>query len=47
MLLLLTILSATSGSISITSFATFIGASVGIASASFSLQFLQELWKNC
>ena len=33
----LIVLSATSGSISIASFATFIGAPVGIASASFSL----------
>ena len=33
------VLSATSGSISIASFATFIGAAVGIASASFSLVF--------
>ena len=35
----LIVLSATSGSISIASFATFIGASVGIASASLSLTF--------
>ena len=33
----LIVLSATSGSISIASFATFIGAPVGIANASFSL----------
>ena len=35
----LIVLSAASGSISIASFATVIGASVGIASASFSLAF--------
>ena len=35
----LIVLSATSGSISIASFATVIGAPVGIASASFSLAF--------
>ena len=35
----LIVLSATSGSISITSFATIIGTSVGIASASLSLTF--------
>ena len=35
----LILLSATSGSISIASFATLIGAPVGIASASFSLAF--------
>ena len=36
-------LSATSGSISIKSFETVIGAPAGIASACFSLQRLQEL----
>ena len=36
---LLIVLSATSGSISIASFATVIGATVGIASTSFSLAF--------
>ena len=35
----LTVLSATSGSISIASFATVIGTPVGIASASLSLAF--------
>ena len=35
----LIVLSATSGSISIASFATVIGAQVGIASASFSVAF--------
>ena len=35
----LIVLSATKGSISITSFATVIGAPVGIASASFSFAF--------
>ena len=35
----LIVLSATSGSIAIASFATLIGASVGIASANFSLAF--------
>ena len=42
----LIILSATSGSISIASFATVIVALVGIASASFSLTFLIST-KNC
>ena len=37
---LLIVLSVTTGSISIASFATVIGALVGIASASFSLAFL-------
>ena len=36
----LIVLSATSGSISIASFATVIGAPIGIASASFSFAFL-------
>ena len=36
----LIVLSATSGSISIASFATVIGAPVGIASAGFNLAFL-------
>ena len=42
-------LSVTTGSISIVSFATVIGAPVETASASFSLdfQFLHESWKNC
>ena len=35
----LIVLSATSGTISIASFATFVGAPVGIASASLSLAF--------
>ena len=38
----LTVLSATSGSISVASFVTVIGAPVGIASASFSLAFLMS-----
>ena len=43
------VLSVTTGSISIVSFATVIGAPVEMASASFSLdfQFLHESWKNC
>ena len=43
------VLSATSGSIFITSFATVIGAPVGIASASFSLAFSMslEIINNC
>ena len=46
---LLIVLSVTTGSVSIASFATVIGASVGIASEVLVLyfQFLQELWKNC
>ena len=45
----LTVLSATSGSISIASFATVIGTPVGIASASFSVTFSLStgLVKNC
>ena len=45
----LIVLSATSGSISIASFATVIGAPVGIASASFSLAFSMStgIEKNC
>ena len=38
----LIVLSVTTGSISIASFATVIGAPVGIASASFSLAFLMS-----
>ena len=42
-------LPATSGSISIASFATFIGAPIGINSASFSLPFPKStgIVKNC
>ena len=45
----LIVLSATSGSISIASFATVIGAPVGIASTSFSLAFpiSTGIVKNC
>ena len=45
----LIVLSATSGSIYIASFATVIGAPVGLASASFSLAFSLPagLGKNC
>ena len=45
----LIVLSATSGNISIASFTTVIGATVGIASASFSLAFSisSEIMKNC
>ena len=45
----LIVLSATSGNISIASFTTVIGATVGIASASFSLAFSisREIMKNC
>ena len=42
----LIVFSATSGSISIASFATVIGAPVGIASASFSSAFLNNS-RNC
>ena len=41
----LIVLSVTTVSISITSFATVIGAPVGIANASFSLAL--KNWKNC
>ena len=45
----LIILSVTTGSISIASFATVIGAPLGVASASFSLAFLisAAVVKNC
>ena len=42
----LIVLTATSGSISIASFATVIGTPVGIASASLSLAFSLSTW-NC
>ena len=46
---LLIVLSVTTGSISIASFATVIGAPVGITSASFSLAFsiCTGIVKNC
>ena len=42
----LTVLSVTTGSMSIASFSTVIGALVGIASTSFSLAFLISTWSR-
>ena len=46
---LLIVLSVTTGSISVVSFATVIGAPVGITSANFSLEFsiCPGILKNC